>query len=133
MDPKLNDQVQVDDNLTVNFIGDSAQFTRFVSVVYGPLCNSTWVAHSLYLKNTHPTLTLVVTVEIRWVYQNEALCEVKEFTCPPNGGTVEMGCPIPGPTSQRFAYVPVCARPLGEPECKLPENYKLCEGRKCVC
>lgn len=71
-------------------------------IVQGGDCGSLG-AKTLYLQNTNFSRPIGVTIEVKWNYQNEQRVENRVYTVYPQQ-KVMLGCPIPGPTPQRFDY-----------------------------
>lgn len=60
-------------------------------------------ARLLYLKNLSTDKKIGVNIEIKWVYQSRQMSETRVYYLFPQQ-QIELGCPIPGPTSQRFDF-----------------------------
>nr|WP_315240211.1 hypothetical protein [uncultured Flavobacterium sp.] len=79
-------------------------FERFISIRSGSdLCNPEWAAYSLYLKNTHHTNSIWSKIEISTQVVPPVDPTYVEYTIAANS-EIHIGCPIPGPTGQRFYY-----------------------------
>ena len=74
----------------------------YAKILTGNLCGN-WGAKSLHLKNLSSDKKIGVTVEVKWIYQNQQMVESRMYTLFPQQ-QIELGCPIPGPTSQRFDF-----------------------------
>jgi hypothetical protein len=79
----------------------------YAKILTGNPCGN-WGAKSLHLKNISSDKKINVTVEIKWVYQNKPMVESRMYTLFAQQ-QIELGCPIPGPTSQRFDFSIVAA------------------------
>lgn len=90
----------------------SAIDEHYVKAIHGDPCGN-WGAHVLYYRNIHPRRRIRITIRHHWIYEGETR-EEPPYTVvlEPNlyGGAVptdkdaRMGCPIPGPTTQRFNW-----------------------------
>jgi hypothetical protein len=85
---------------------------QYIKAIYGAACGP-WGAQILYYRNTHPNRAIRITIRHHWVYENETHEDPPyDVVLAPNlnGGQTPtekdalMGCPIPGPTSQRFHW-----------------------------
>ena len=84
----------------------------YIKPIRGPSCGP-WNAYVLYYRNTHPTYRIRIFVDHNWDYNGEILHEFQEYVLDPappmdfnhvGPKDVEMGCPIPGPTTQEFRW-----------------------------
>ncbi len=83
----------------------------YIKAVYGEICGPT-NSRILYYRNIHPSRSILVTIRKHWVYNNQTEEDVFDKILSsnygagpePNDKDVLMGCPIPGPTSQRFDW-----------------------------
>ncbi|MGO4304914.1 hypothetical protein [Cupriavidus sp. RAF12] len=92
----------------------------YIKEVFGNVCGP-HNTRLLYYRNTHPTLTIKITVDHWWVYNGEVLREPKKnYVLRPNPNAdmnvvhewdAYMGCPIPDSTMQRFHWDVVDAVP----------------------
>lgn len=92
--------------------GQDSVEMQYIKAIYGEACGP-WGAHILYYRNIHRSRSIRITIRHHWIYQNETH-EKPLYTVvlEPNlyGGSnptdkdALMGCPIPGPTSQRFNW-----------------------------
>lgn len=77
---------------------------NYVSIIpREPMCNPEWVAYPLYVRNSHNKRKIKLTIEIRPADQPTAEPVKQEHTVEA-GQEIYLGCPIPGPTGQRFDY-----------------------------
>ena len=91
---------------------------QYIKPVYGADCGP-FGAKVLYFRNVHPRIAIRITVRHHWIYNGEQREEIQEHVLPsnPNAGPgvspldTRMGCPIPGPTGQRFHWDVTDARP----------------------
>lgn len=100
-----------DKNVTRHSVTEGIDFFEsardYVKIIKGNPCGN-WGANSLYLKNNNPERKIGVTIEVRWVYENRPRTESRIYNLFP-GQQIELGCPIPGPTNQRFDYILISA------------------------
>lgn len=68
-----------------------------------PCGSGGWGAKSVHLYNVHPSQSLNVKVEKRWMYNGQYFTDTLWHTLS-SGSNVKLGCPIPGPTAQKFEY-----------------------------
>ncbi len=78
---------------------DPRQFTHFIS---GGKCGSRGY-NFIRLQNTHKTKSIGVTILTKWIYNRRPRSSTKSYRLTP-GQIVGIGCPVPGPTSQRFDF-----------------------------
>jgi len=74
----------------------------YAKILTGNPCGN-WGAKSLHLKNLSSDKKIGVTIRIDWVYQNNPQTKSRPYILYPQQ-QIELGCPIPGPTAQRFDY-----------------------------
>lgn len=79
----------------------------YAKILSGNPCGSRG-ARSLHLRNLSSDKKIGVTIEIKWVYQNTPMVESRGYTLYPQQ-QIELGCPIPGPSPQRFDFSIVAA------------------------
>lgn len=84
-------------------MNEADEAKKYAKITQGNPCGD-WGAKYLNLNNTHSDKKIGVTVEVRWVYENRPQTETKVYELFP-GQQVGLGCPIPGPTTQKFEYV----------------------------
>ena len=85
----------------------------YIKEVWGNVCGP-YGDRLLYYRNIHPTKYIHVTINHNWIDdQNVPRSVAQYYTIPPNpdldyskisSKDVSMGCPVPGPTSQRFRW-----------------------------
>jgi hypothetical protein len=82
-------------------VGDDAteEPRDFVALVSRRPCGAN--GQLIYVINRHGSQRIFVTVRTRWVYQNQPRSRTETYPLEP-GGEAEVGCTVPGPTSQRF-------------------------------
>lgn len=79
-------------------------FEQYISISSGSdLCNPEWASYSLYLKNTHPKNRIWVRIEISTQVVPPVDPTYIEYTIE-GKSEIYIGCPIPGPTGQKFYY-----------------------------
>ncbi|MCA1789201.1 MAG: hypothetical protein LC667_04895 [Thioalkalivibrio sp.] len=84
---------------------------NYIKAIRGEICGPL-DSRLLYYRNIHPTWTIKILVDHHWVHNDRVYREQQEYVLSPNSraGTgvhpldVRMGCPIPGPTLQRFHW-----------------------------
>ena len=80
---------------------------NYVEIIVGNPCGTFGVPY-LNLRNKSNDKKIGVTIEVRWMYNNRPRTESRIYNTFP-GQVVGLGCPIPGPTSQRFDYILIAA------------------------
>lgn len=85
---------------------------QFVQPVYGNICGPHNV-RLLYYRNIHPTTRIRIFVHHHYLHNNQQVSQSQQYVLypnpkgepdKPNSLDVIMGCPIPGPTMQRFHW-----------------------------
>lgn len=85
---------------------------QYIKEVFGEACGP-WGARILYYRNVHPKHAIRITIRHHWIYNGEVVedppYDVVLQPNPyggenPNDKDARMGCPIPGPTTQRFNW-----------------------------
>lgn len=86
----------------------------YIKRVYGSSCGPHGpLSRVLYYRNTHPNLTIKITVDHHWEYEGRIHHETQYYTLSPNPVhdyytpnhlDHEMGCMVPGPTLQQFHW-----------------------------
>ena len=80
---------------------------NYVEIIAGNPCGTFGVPY-LNLRNKSNDKKIGVTIEVRWIYNNRPRTESRIYNTFP-GQVVGLGCPIPGPTAQRFDYILIAA------------------------
>lgn len=79
----------------------------FAKILKGNSCGP-FGENFLYLKNQSSEKKIGVTIKIDWLYENKPQTTTNPYILYPQQQIV-LGCPIPGPTAQRFDYSLVAA------------------------
>lgn len=74
----------------------------YAKILTGNPCGN-WGAKTLLLKNLSLDRKIGVTIKVEWIYQNKPHTSSKTYLLYPQQ-QIALGCPIPGPTAQRFDY-----------------------------
>lgn len=85
---------------------------QYIKEVLGEACGP-WGANVLHYRNVHPRRAIRITIRHHWIYNGEVV-ENPPYNLvlqpnsnggeAPNDKDALMGCPIPGPTTQRFNW-----------------------------
>lgn len=105
--PDFKDEENVIRNSVIEVDGAFENARDYVRITQGNPCGN-WGARSLHLISTSSDKQIGITIEIRWIYENRPRTESRVYNLYP-GQQIELGCPIPGPTSQRFDYILIAA------------------------
>ncbi|MGJ1205541.1 hypothetical protein [Sphingobacterium lactis] len=103
--PEFVENENVSDVLDARDTEENAM--RDAKMIEGSVCGPHG-SRMLYARNAGTTRPIGITVEIKWIYMNEQRTESRVYTIYPQQQEY-LGCPIPGPTMQRFDYKIVAA------------------------
>lgn len=93
-----------------NNITDETLF-QFVQVIEGKICNNLYGGYIQILKNSHPSRAISVQLRVTSDPPNDDVTGQRIFYLTDAivvsaNSTHDIGCDVPGPTRQRFFYVP---------------------------
>lgn len=107
---ELPEFIQEKDTIRHHFIESEGMFEdarNYVETFAGNPCGTFGVPY-LNLRNKSSDKKIGVTIEVRWIYEGRNRTESRIYNTFP-GQTIGLGCPIPGPTNQRFDYILIAA------------------------
>ena len=110
IEKELPDFIAVENSTRNSFVEGNGTFEEarnYIEIIAGNPCG-TFGAPYLNLRNKSNDKKIGVTIEVRWMYNNRPRTESRIYNTFP-GQVVGLGCPIPGPTAQRFDYILIAA------------------------
>jgi hypothetical protein len=85
---------------------------QYIKRISGNVCGP-HLARLLYYRNTHPNRSIKIVIDHHWEYNGEEHHKREDYVLDPNPDgpfdrpnalDVLMGCPVPGPTQQKFHW-----------------------------
>ncbi|MFC4163898.1 hypothetical protein ACFOWU_09545 [Epilithonimonas zeae] len=90
---------------------ESESLHQFIQVIDGAICHNIYAGYIKILKNTHPSRSISVQLRVTSDPPNDDVTGQRiSYLMNPiivgANSSSEIGCDVPGPTRQRFFFVP---------------------------